>query len=160
MQISSMTLLFYLFINLILSMHVAYADNDYEKLSNCISGSITEADRKEISKWLFVCMAHNKEVSSVSFIKEEDILKAEKAAGLIMNRIITHDCKSQIESAVKNNDMSSVNDAFKYLGKVGMDELLSDQNVKKEIHRKDKYIDREYLMRLELLSTKKGADIK
>lgn len=124
----------------VLSMPVM-ADSGTNGLIKCFSDSTTGRDRKNLAKWLFTLMALHPDVANISAISTKDREETEKSVGLLFNRLFTETCRAEVKASFSSGDTSSAVAAFEYLGRLAMQELIADENVKNGFSNVNKYID-------------------
>lgn len=121
--------------------HAGYA----EDISTCLSDYTSGKDRKDLARWTFTVMATHPEMVKITTINKQDVENIERAAGEVYNRLLTQDCKGQIENAYNNKDLDAIKTAFGQLGMLAMQELITNPNVVKSFAGITKYIDLEKL---------------
>lgn len=134
-----------LFTFLILTFNYASADIYEDDLSKCLSDNTSGKDRKDLAIWVFTVMASHPEILTISSIKVEDKTIAEKTVGKLYNRLLTEDCKPQIDTAYKNRSPRAIQSAFEQLGRLAMLELMSNEKVIESFSGPAKYINLEKL---------------
>lgn len=133
------------FVLSLLAFNLSYANGYADDISRCLSDSTSGKDRKDLARWVFTVMATHPEILKITSVTPKDRDSAEQAAGQLYNKLLTQDCKPQIEAAFKNKDATAARSAFEYLGKLAMQELMADPNVTKSFSGITKYIDFEKL---------------
>jgi hypothetical protein len=126
---------------LILTSGTAIADEFVANITQCITDATSGKDRKDLAKWVFTSMSTHPEIAAFNKIDAKILLDTEKKAGEIYNRLFTVDCKNQINSAIQNHKPQAVQVAFEELGKLSMQELMTNQNVMDAFSAPAKYID-------------------
>jgi hypothetical protein len=136
-----MKLFKYIFIVSMLACGNAYADVYEDNLSRCLSDSTSGKDRKDLARWVFSVMSSHPEITNISPISPENKLKVEQTAGKLYNRLLTVDCKPEIEAAFKNKSPTATKNAFEQLGRLAMMEIMTNPDVITSFSGISKYID-------------------
>jgi len=110
------------------------------RMAECLIASTTGADRVALARWVgFAVIAHPSIRESVAIPKQvvdsSDVETAE-----LITQLMTVRCLKETRNAAKEND-SSIEDAFKVLGQVAMQEIMMDGSVDARIGAFIEYID-------------------
>ena len=106
----------------------SFAGPAQDEMSKCLTDSTTGKDRKDLARWIFTVMTLHPEVASISSVTPEMRRATDKAAGTLLSRLLTKDCKAQFIAQYKD-DPQSVKDSFEALGRMAMQELTANPNV-------------------------------
>ena len=116
-----------------------------DKLGSCLSDSTTGKDRKDLARGLIVVMALHPEVASVATVTQANRDAVVKTNALLYKRLLTQDCKSELKAAVEHEGSDSVRVGFEILGRLAMQELMSNPEVVKGFSAFAQYIDKNSL---------------
>lgn len=119
----------------------AYAGTEAEVLSNCLADNTTGKERKELAKWIFVAMSAHPEISDLANISDDEREKSNKAMAGVVMKLLTDTCALQTQAAIKAEGESAIESSFEVLGKVAMQEIMSNQDVSTAIGAYTKYLD-------------------
>ncbi|WP_326538359.1 hypothetical protein [Pseudorhodoferax sp.] len=123
----------------------ALAGPTTEAAAQCLTDNTTGKDRKDLAKWIFVGMAAHPEIRSLSAITPEATEEAQKAMGRIVTQLIGTACAQEMAAAVKADGPTGINAAFEHLGKIAMQELMSNPQVNATIGGFERFIDKKKL---------------
>lgn len=122
----------------------AYANTAGNQLGTCMIDSLSGKERKSLAKWIFVAMAAHPEIKSLTKISSKERLSTDKTIGALITRLLATDCPNQLQAATKA-DPAAINGAFELVGKVAMQELMTDASVNKAISNYANYTDQKKL---------------
>lgn len=123
----------------------AQAGEVTNKLGVCLTDSLSGKERKNLAKWVFFAMAAHPEISSYSRITESDQIQANQFVGKLVTRLITEDCPQEAKAALSESGRLAFQQAFGLVGRVAMQELMTDANVSQSFSGFEKYLDKEKL---------------
>lgn len=118
----------------------ASAENGAKTLGNCLVDSLNGKERKILARWIFLSMASHPDIKTYSKASATDVNNTDKVVGQLITRLLVDDCPSQLKSANKQDPLA-VQKSFELVGKVAMQELMSNQNVMKAITNYAQYAD-------------------
>jgi hypothetical protein len=98
-----------------------------------------------LAKWIFFAMSEHPELRA--YVNASDKTKDEvnKFVGNLLTRLLAEDCPGQTKAALKENGNRALTAAFELVGKVAMQELMTNQNVAASMSSFEKYLDKERL---------------
>ena len=102
-----------------------YADD----LSKCLVKSTSSEDQTALVVWVFAAMSAHPAIQSYSSTTEAQRAAATKRAAVLMQRLLTVDCRKESVAALKYEGSSSLGPAFNVLGQVAVRGLFSDPHV-------------------------------
>lgn len=102
-----------------------YAD----AIGQCFANSTTGKDRIELARWVFASMALHPDVVSSPAITPEKRESINKSTGALFNRLLSENCTKEVKEAVKFEGQAALKSAFESLGKLAMQELMSNPAV-------------------------------
>jgi hypothetical protein len=124
-----------------LNIPLALAGTTTDALSTCLADNTTGKDRKEMARWIFVVMASHPEIKTLSNVTLAQRDELDKSMATLVTRLMTESCLAQARSAMEKDGGEAFGVAFGVLGKLAMQELMSNQNVKASFSNLAKYID-------------------
>lgn len=129
-------------LGLMVSITLPAAAGTYtEATGQCMANSTTGKDRKELAKWIFVAMSAHPDIRQLSAITSELREQSSRVMGALMTRLVTVDCPNEFRAMVQNEGPDSVRLAFETLGRVAMQELMSDRGVIQSIMDYTRFVD-------------------
>ncbi|MBP8190636.1 MAG: hypothetical protein KBF81_03830 [Aquabacterium sp.] len=111
-------------------------------LINCVSDSTTGKDRKELAKWVFVAMTAHPDIQPMSRVSETNRDELDKKLAKLATTLLTESCQMEAKLATEQEGPTSIEAAFGVLGKLAMQELMSNPSVSASFTRYTKYLDR------------------
>ncbi|WNZ56023.1 hypothetical protein QT397_24805 [Microbulbifer sp. MKSA007] len=121
----------------------AYANQEAQQLSICLTDSMNGKERKNLAKWIFFGMSSHSSIKPFSKVTESDIGDSSKYVGALITRLITEDCPSQAKAASKVLGSAAFDQAFKVVGEVAMQELMAEPSVGHSLGAFEKHLDKE-----------------
>jgi len=113
---------------------------DTQALGSCLADSLNGKERKLLVKWIYYSIATHPELEANSDITEADREDSDRATGSLITRLFVQDCPSEAKVA-HNSDPNAIRQAFEFVGKVAMQEIMTNQNVMSSISNYIKYAD-------------------
>jgi hypothetical protein len=126
----------------------AIASTASDALGACMIDSLTGKERKELAQWIFFGMAAHPDIKKYSKVGEEDQINIDKFVGGLVTRLLTNDCLQQTKNAVNTDGPNALKDAFGLVGKVAMQELMSNKEVSTSLYGYAKYLDKKELLNI------------
>ncbi|MHB8914272.1 MAG: hypothetical protein ACYC4K_00500 [Thiobacillus sp.] len=114
-----------------------YAD----AIGQCFANSTTGKDRIELARWVFASMALHPDVVSSSSITPQKREAINQSTGALFNRLLAESCAKEVKEAVKFEGQAALKTAFESLGKLAMQELMSNPAVGAGFSGFEKYVD-------------------
>jgi hypothetical protein len=112
-----------------------------DALSVCLADNTTGKERKELARWIFVAMAAHPEIKGMTTITDADRDQTSRFMGSLLTRLVSESCPSQTRAAVENEGSESLKNAFGVLGKLAINEIMSNKEVNATIVAFEKYLD-------------------
>ena len=122
----------------------AYSASPVDDLGVCLVDSLNGKERKALAKWIFFAIAAHPEINTYSSATGEDIQESDVYIGKLITRLLTENCPGELRRANAADPMA-IQNAFELVGKVAMQELMTDENVMKAITNYANYVDQEKL---------------
>ena len=115
----------------------------FRSLGICMVDSMTGKERKQIAQWLFFSIAVHPDMKEFSRVTENAQKKADEFVGKLFTRLLTENCPAQAKQAMKERTSAAMGDAFGLVGKMAMQELMTNKDVTDSISGFEKFIDKE-----------------
>jgi hypothetical protein len=109
-------------------------------LGGCLVESLNGKERKELAKWIFFAIAAHPEMKSYSSVSDKDIKETDEFVGKLITRLLAENCPGDLQKAYKADPLA-IQKALELVGRVAMQELMTDQNVTKSISNYVHYVD-------------------
>lgn len=123
----------------------AVAGPHTDALSQCLADNTSGKDRKEMAKWVFMAMSAHPEIRSVSSISTDAKDASNQSMGKLTTRLLSEDCARQTRTAVQKEGSGALEASFETLGKLAMQELMSNPEVGASFAAFEKHVDRKKL---------------
>jgi hypothetical protein len=120
----------------------AIAGPDADALTRCLSDSTSGKDRKDLAKWVFAAMSSHPEIREFAKVPDKVRDQTSNTMGVLVSRLLGEDCLKQTQAVVRNEGSVAMQTAFRDLGALAMQELMSDPDVKASFGGFEKYLDR------------------
>lgn len=114
-----------------------------DSMGVCMVDSMTGKERKQIAQWLFFAMAAHPEIKEFSKVTKEDNKKANEFVGNLVTRLLTENCPVQTKKAMKEEGSEAIKGAFELVGKVAMQELMTNKDVTDSVSGFEKFLDKD-----------------
>ncbi len=121
-----------------------YSASPADDLGVCLVDSLNGKERKALAKWIFFAIAAHPDINSYSNASSDDIQKSDVYIGKLITRLLTENCPGELRKANAADPMA-IQNAFELVGKVAMQELMTDENVMRSITNYANYVDQEKL---------------
>lgn len=116
-----------------------------DALSACLADNTTGKDRKDMARWIFVGMASHPEIESLSNVTQANRDELDRIIATMVTRLMTESCLAQARSATEKDGSEAFQAAFGIVGKLAMQELMSNPKVNASFSEFTKYIDQKKL---------------
>lgn len=120
----------------------AQASPNSDVLGRCLSDNTTGKDRKDLARWIFVGMSAHPEIGVVARASHKDVEAAQRTMGTLFTRLVADQCSQQMNAVVQSDGTEGIKVAFEYLGRMAMQELMSNQEVNAAMGGFERYIDK------------------
>lgn len=129
-------------IGLTISASSAIAGPATVALTTCVADNTTGKDRKDMARWIFVVMSAHPEILRLSNVSEADRDQLDKTLAAIVTRLLTENCQAQAKLAIETEgNETPLRTAFEAIGKLAMQELMSNTEVTSATTSFAKYLD-------------------
>lgn len=120
----------------------AQADS-IEDATNCLVNKTNGEDRKALVTWVYLAMSKHPEISALSAITPDREQTINQNVGKTMTRLLADDCGAPMKAMFAEHGPSSIAQPFEVLGKVAMQELMTDPAVNQVFSNISQHIDQE-----------------
>jgi hypothetical protein len=110
---------------------LAHAGVYTDDLTKCLVKHTGDADRTAFLVWMFSSMSVHPAVQGYSKINDAQREELSKHAAVLLQRLMTEDCRTDTVAALKYEGASAIEASFNVLGQVAMRDLMSDPAVRK-----------------------------
>lgn len=115
-----------------------YADD----LTRCVVGKTTPADQTAIMQWLFSALAASPVVQEMAKVSSDQHARLNGGMTTVIQRLILKDCRPQAVAAMKYEGAGALQQSFELVGRVAVQNLMSDPSVVKQLQSLDASSDR------------------
>lgn len=112
-------------------------------LGKCLVDSSTGKDREAFMKWMFLALAANPSVKSMTTITEAQKADIDRDAAAVMDRLMLKDCRPQAVEALRSGGPSAIEQSFGTFGRIAMTDLMGNPDVKAVLEGLGNYIDKD-----------------
>ena len=132
---------------LLLTSNLAFAGEHTEKLSKCLTSSITSDDKTALVRWIFGSVANHPDVADIANLTPQKWDAISKNGADVFQKLIADKCASESRSAIINEGMAGYQSAFETLGSTAVGGLMSDPTVEKAMGDLQKHLSEDKLMK-------------
>jgi hypothetical protein len=118
------------------------ANANPQALGTCLVDSLNGKERKQLAKWIYFSIAAHPEMKSYSNISIDIRTDTDKYVGALVTRLLVEDCGSQLRDAQKM-DPRAAQKAFEMVGRVAMQEVMTNPDVATSISNYVRYVDQD-----------------
>jgi hypothetical protein len=120
----------------------AMAGPSSDALSACFADHTTGKERKQLARWIFVAMAAHPDIGDLAVVAATDREASNKAVGELVTRLISQNCVEPARAAIKNDGGDALKNAFGVLGRLAMQELMTNPAVTSSLAGYERFIDK------------------
>ena len=133
----------FLLLLIALGLHpTAQANPTTDALGKCLSDNTTGKERKDLAKWIFVGMSAHPEVGILAQASPQAIELSQRTVGALVTRLIAESCPNEMRAVVKADGTEGIKVSFEHLGRMAMQELMSNAQVNQAIGGFERYVDK------------------
>lgn len=125
-----------------LSMSPAMAGPAADALTTCITDNTTGKDRKDLAQWIYAGMSVHPDMKRLSTVSAATREELDKMLAGLATKLLTESCRKEAKLAITSEGNSSFEAAFSALGKLAMQELMTNPAVHASFSNYTKYLDR------------------
>ena len=119
----------------------AHAGPAGDELGKCLLKATTDADRTALVVWLFEEISVHPAVKSLTTITDAQRTEARKAAAVLIERLLTQDCRPQTAEALRSEGPASLQTSFQAVGQAAVGSLTRDPAVAANVQQIAQYLD-------------------
>ena len=113
-----------------------------DAVNTCLSDSTNGKDRKALARWIFLGLASHPEIHNFSNATDATLDQANQEVGNLFTRLVTMDCAKEYKALAMHEETQSVIKSFEFLGRLAMQEIMSNPAVTSSIGGFEKYVDK------------------
>lgn len=114
---------------LLLVSGVAQAGPFTDEMSKCLVHSTSEADKTLLVKWIYAAMSAHPDVKALSNVSPQQGAQLNKETSVLVVRLLTQNCRTETEQALKYEGEKTFAASFEVLGGVAMQGIMADRDV-------------------------------
>lgn len=114
-----------------------------DSLGTCMIESLGSKDKKQLGQWIFFATAAHPDVKEYAKVPAETQKNANEYVGKLVTRLLTESCAEQVKVAAKEEGPESIKTAFELVGKIAIQELMTNKEVSASISDYAKFVDNE-----------------
>jgi hypothetical protein len=104
----------------------ALAQTPTDTFADCMINSLNGKERKNLAKWIFLSMAAHPSIKPFLNATANDIQESDQYIGQLITRLLADDCPNELKAAYQS-DPKAVENAFELVGKIAMQELMTNK---------------------------------
>lgn len=116
-----------------------------DALSACLADNTTGKERKDLVKWIFVSIAAHPELRELAVATPAMRDRVNQRTGVMLTRLLTDNCPEQARRAYERDGGQAFEAAFGVLGRLAMQELMTNADVNAAVSGFGKYVDKQKL---------------
>lgn len=120
----------------------ALAGPDAAALTSCLTDNTSGKDRKDLAKWVFAAMSTHPEIRAFANVSDKVRDQTSNTMGVLVTRLLSVSCAKETQAAIRNEGQPAMQAAFRALGGLAMQELMSNPEVTASFSSFEKYLDR------------------
>jgi hypothetical protein len=121
---------------------VVHAEASADALARCLADNTSGKDRKDLARWMFLAMAAHPEIKQYAAAAAAQAAEqSDEALAALITRLLTESCVEETRAASKQGG-TAFPEAFKALGGLAMQEIMSNPDVKGAMGAFEKHLDR------------------
>ncbi|HOL65756.1 MAG TPA: hypothetical protein PLB97_10560 [Accumulibacter sp.] len=118
-----------------------------DALARCLSDSTSGKDRKDMARWIYLAMSAHPEIGVFGKAGPKEVEDVQRNMGVLFTRLVAEQCAPQMNAVSQSEGMEGFKIAFENLGRLAMQELMSNQDVNVSLGGFTRYIDKEKVER-------------
>ncbi|MBU2966177.1 hypothetical protein Q4508_19855 [Amphritea sp. 2_MG-2023] len=109
-----------------------------QDLGTCFIDSLTGKERKELVKWMYFSMSAHPELEPHANISLDDLQGSHQTIAKLITRLFPNEAR-----AARKADPQALKKALKLVGKVAMQDILTDKAVRAAVNDYTRFVDQE-----------------
>jgi hypothetical protein len=102
-----------------------------DTFTRCLIRSVAPTEKSEFVQWMFFSMSKHPSLKSYANVSDSDTLRSDKLMAVFLTRLLSVACKKEFKEAVKFEGENATREAFSFMGRVAVTELLKHPKVEK-----------------------------
>ena len=124
-----------------------HASPNTDALARCLSDNTSGKDRKDLAKWIYLAISAHPEIGIFGKAGPKEVEEVQRNMGVLFTRLVAEQCAPQMTAVAQSEGMEGFKIAFENLGRLAMQELMSNQDVNVSLSGFTRYIDKEKVER-------------
>lgn len=120
---------------------LAYSGTFTDAMTHCLADSTTGKDRIDLARMMFSVIALHPDLTDIASILPDKRDNIYKSSGLIYNRLMGEVCNKELKAAIQFEGEAAAKAGYEFLGKLAMQELISNPSVTSGFSDAGKHID-------------------
>lgn len=116
-----------------------------DTLGACLADNTTGKERKELVKWIFVSIAAHPDLRELAVATPAMRERVNRNTGIMLTRLLTENCPEQTRQAYQREGGQALEAAFGILGRLAMQELMTNRDVGAAVAGFGQYVDQQKL---------------
>ena len=139
----------FIVVALLLAVSASAHAQSVDALRTCLTDNTSGKDRKDLIKWIFFSMAAHPELKQYAVTNTLAADEGSRRMGALVSRLLTESCAKETKAVMGSGEGSrSMAVAFEGLGKMAMQELMTDKSVQDSMGGFMRYVDQNRLNQL------------
>ena len=102
-----------------------------DELTKCLVNSASAEDKIALAKWMGLAIVQHQAVAPLVTTSQQDLMDVTIDAGDMVIELLGKVCQKEANAALKYEGQTAMTHSFEYFGRVAVQELMIDANVKK-----------------------------
>lgn len=116
-----------------------------ERLGACLADNTSGKERKQLARWIFVAIAAHPEMKDIADPALALRQRVFRETGAMVTRLIADNCPTEARAAAQQDGAKAFETAFGVLGRLAMQELMSNPEVNAAVGGFEQFLDRQRL---------------
>ncbi len=130
------------FVSCLAAVPVVHAGPAADELAKCFGDNTSGKDRKDLARWIFLAMAAHPEMRDLTKFPESVATESSANLGKLFTRLIAESCPKQVQTLIRAEGGQALKVGFEFLGRLAMQELMSNPDVNVAVSGFEPYVDR------------------
>ena len=131
--------------SLVLSSGLVHAGSYSDEMGKCFVGSVSEADKGMLVRWVFANLAVHPDLQAVAKVGDKQRAQSNKEFAKLFEHLLLDSCQAQTKQALQYEGEDSIGNAFKMLAEVSTRSLFNDPQINTNMAKFSEYIDHKKL---------------
>lgn len=107
-----------------------------------MADNTTGKERKELAQWIFVTMSVHPDIKPFANVTEANREEFDKKLAALVTRLMTESCQKESKATIEAEGSAAFGAAFESVGRLAMNELMSNPAVAASFTRYVKHLDK------------------